>query len=34
MTMKEYLEDSAFAIKILSYHIVIYASLLVYVILS
>lgn len=34
MNMKEYLEDTAFAIKLLTYHIVIYASILVYVLVS
>ena len=34
MNMKEYLEDTAFAVKLLTYHIIIYASILVYVLAS
>ena len=34
MNMKEYLEDTAFAVKLLTYHIVIYASILIYVLAS
>lgn len=34
MNMKEYLEDTAFAIKLLTYHIIFIASILVYVLVS
>lgn len=34
MSMKEYLDDTAFAIKILTFHIVVYASILLYALFS